>query len=64
MPDWRLPKPSLGVFWKKDRGNERLSGTGRFVSERAGGEDRGKSTRAQLEVLSQQTRGLFINEVI
>lgn len=53
----------LGVFWKKDRGGEGLREAGWFISERAGGEDRRRTTAGQWEVLFQKTSGLF-NEVI
>lgn len=59
MQDWRLPKALLGVSRKKDSGNEGLREAGEFISERAGDEDRGKATKGWLEVLCQQTSGIF-----
>lgn len=63
MQDWGLPKALLGVFWKRDRWKKGLREAGWFISERAGGKDRRKTTTGQLEVLFQQTSGVF-NEVI
>lgn len=51
----------LGVFWKKDRGNEGLGEAGWFISERAGGEDRRKMKKKG----AQQTSEMFdVFEVI